>query len=232
MGYRLNGCDTGGLPVYLIERLLQEHDVKYFVETGTANGESARLASIMFDKCWTIECVERRPDLIDAPENIEFRIGRSEDILPSIVQELKNIKGDKKRQWVLFWLDAHYSDSVPNESNYSECPLLEEIEAISKYGEDALIFIDDARLFFGHPPYPNNPADWPTIQDIFVSLNQNFPYHKTTITDDYIICTSIHVNEVLDAEWRERYHIRYPSAEDKLKSQVKDVYKALMNYIC
>lgn len=44
MGYKLNGCDTGGLPMYLVERLLQKHYIPYLVETGTANGDSARIA--------------------------------------------------------------------------------------------------------------------------------------------------------------------------------------------
>jgi len=232
MGYCLAGCNTGGLPVYLIKPLLEQHEIRYFVETGTASGSSVREAAKLFDKCWTIELIYGRPALEDAPDNVEFRMGRSIDILPSIIYDLNILKGTEgKRQWVLFWLDAHYSDDKPNETREKECPLLDEIEAIAQYGEDALIFIDDARLFFGHPPYPNNPSDWPTIQQIFESLTRNFPYHKTTITDDYILCTSIHVNEVLDAEWRERFNIRYPSDEDKLKSQAKDVYLAFQKYI-
>lgn len=231
MGYKLNGCNTGGLPEYLIKPLLAKHEIKYFVETGTAAGHSVKLAATMFEKCWTIECIWGRPELDDAPQNVEYRIGSSEDILPSIVDELKELKGTKNRQWVFFWLDAHYSGDTKNESGFPECPLLSEIEIIAKYGEDALIFIDDARLFFGHPPHPNNPSEWPTIQQIFESLTKNFPYHKTTITDDYILCTSIHVNEVLDAEWRDRFTIRYPSEQDKLKEEVKNVWTAFQNYI-
>lgn len=231
MGYKLNGCDTGGFPFYLIKPLLEKVDIKVFVETGTAAGESAKLAATLFEQVYTIEIIKGRQQIKDSPSNIEFHTGYSVEILPEIINELLKTKKSNHKEYVLFWLDAHYSGNTTNETGYPECPLLEEIEAVAIYGEEALIIIDDARLFLGHPPYPNNPNEWPTIKEIFELLTKHFPYHMITITDDYILCMSHHVKDVFEAEWRERYHIRYPNAADKLRTQTKDVYNALLKYI-
>jgi len=157
--------------------------------------------------------------------------GDSVKLLPDIISELKELKGDKEYQWVLFYLDAHYSDDVPNESGYPECPVLDEIEAISEYGYCSIIIIDDARLFFGQPPYPHNPEEWPSVLEIFTLLKEKFPFHHITITDDYILAIPLHVRDVIDKEWRDRFNIRYPNAEDKLRVQVKDVHAAFMEKI-
>jgi hypothetical protein len=231
MGFLLNGVNTGGIPMYLIEKILLKHEVPYFVETGTAAGASVRTASPYFKTCYTIEAIDGRQEIANAPDNILFFTGNSPDMLYEIVSELLRLKGSATRQFVLFWLDAHYSGDTPNETEFPECPLLDEIQEVSRYGEDAIILIDDARLFFGHPPYPNNPKEWPCIQDIFIKLRECFPYHYATITDDYILCVPIHVKEVIDEEWRSRYHIRYPNAADKLKAQAKEVFAAVKNYL-
>lgn len=231
MGFMTNGVATGGLPVHLVKPLVGAYDIPYFVETGTANGDSARLAASMFKKVWTTEVVEGRAEIEDAPDNVKFLTGDSSELLSCIISELLEMKGEKERQYVLFYLDAHYSDIVPNESDYPECPLLHELLAISDYGEDAAIIIDDARLFFGHPPYPHDPTQWPSISEIFQRLNHYFPYHHTTITDDYVLCIPVHLREAVDQEWRDRFHIRYPNAEDKLRGQVKDVYKAFIEKV-
>ena len=230
MGFLTNGVVTGGLPLHLVEPLIEKYHVPFFVETGTASGDSARLASSMFKKIWTIEVVEGRQDMDDSG-SISFLVGNSVDWLPQIIKQLIKHKGEDETQYVLFYLDAHYSDIVPNESDIPECPLLDEIKAVAEYGDDAIIIIDDARLFFGNPPYPHDPTQWPSICEIFILLKEKFPYHHITITDDYILAIPLHVRDVIDKEWRDRFHIRYPNEEDKLRGQVKDVHAAFMDKI-
>ena len=239
MGYKTNGCDTGSIPMYLIKPLLDKHSIPYLVETGTANGQSVRDASPYFKKCTTIELINERPEIKDAPTNIEFLIGQSVDLLPEIIEKLnvlKQIEGNDtenevKQQFVLFFLDAHYSDNVPNKSKIPECPVLEEIEIISQYGDDAIILIDDLRLFIGSTPYPCNANEWASLDDIMHKLRTLFPYHYNTIVDDYIISIPVHVKEVWDKEWRDRFKIRYPDEQDKLKADAQNVYKAVLNYL-
>lgn len=229
MGFMTNGVTTGGLPDHLIKPLVANYDIPFLVETGSASGDSARLAATIFKKVWTIELLEDRPEIENAPDNVSFLVGDAIKILPEIVNELISLKGEKESQYVIFYLDAHYSDIVPNTTGYPECPVLSEIKAVAEYGDDAIIIIDDARLFFGHPPYPHDPSEWPSINEIFWLISNSFPYHHITITDDYVLAIPLHVRDVIDKEWRDRFHIRYPNDKDKLRTQVKDVYKAFMN---
>lgn len=227
MGYKTNGVDTGGLPLHLVKPLIEKYDIPFLVETGSASGDSARLASPLFKEIWSIELIDDRVDFSNIPDNVKFIVGDSVEWLPQIIKGLQNQKG----QYTVFYLDAHYSGDTPNETGYPECPLLKEIEAVSQYGYESIIIIDDARLFLGQPPHPHNPEEWPSIKEIFLLLNEKFPYHHITITDDYVLAIPLHVRDVIDKEWRDRFHIRYPNEADKLKSQVKDVYKAFKKYI-
>jgi hypothetical protein len=239
MGYKTNGCDTGSIPMYLILPLLEKHSIPYLIETGTANGQSVRDAAPYFKKCTTIELISDRPAIKDAPKNIEFLIGQSVELLPDIIEELNELKqtegnlteNNVKQQFVLFFLDAHYSDDVPNTSDIPECPVLEEIKLISKYGDDAILLIDDLRLFIGSTPYPCNANEWASLDDIMNTLRTLFPYHYNTIVDDYIISIPVHIKEVWDKEWRDRFEIRYPSEQQKLKANAQYVYKEFLNYI-
>lgn len=228
MAYKTNGCSTSGLPEHLVKPLASNYYIPYLVETGTANGDSARLAATMFEKVWTIELIKGRAEVKDSPENVTFLEGDSTKVIPKIISELLKLRKGKEKQWVIFYLDAHYSEDVPNESGYPECPVLGEIKAIAEYGYESIIIIDDARLFLGQPPYPHNPEDWPSVCEIFILLKEKFPYHHITITDDYILCIPLHVRDVIDKEWRDRFNIRYPNDKDKLRGQVKDVYKAFV----
>lgn len=217
MGYLMNGVISGGLPLHISGRLRSAHEIKYFVETGTAGGDSIGKASIYFKECHTIEIKTDVP-LLDR-ENINYHIGNSVEILPEIIKTFDD-------SYALFFLDAHYSDSEPSDGKIKECPVIEEIQAIGAY-PNSLIIIDDARLFMGVPPYPLDPRQWPGIVQIFEELRKYFAWHYITVTDDYIICIPIHFRVAIDEEWRERFPIRYPNAEDKLKTELKSAYKEL-----
>lgn len=237
MGYCLNGCPTGGVPMYLIEPLIKYAKVSTFVETGTAGGLSIREAAKHFRQCHTIEIIPNRAIVDESIKNIVWHEGNSIDILPGIVDDLITEKSQLPKtdpptyNYAVFFLDAHYSDPKPNTSIYKECYLLEELTILHRYQHDAIIIIDDARLFFGHPPAPNNPKDWPTIRQIFALLEEKFPYNTTSIRDDYIISYPDRLDEPFDAEWVSRYSIRYPTESDKLKTEVKSVYEAFKKYI-
>jgi hypothetical protein len=232
MGYLLNGVNTGGIPFYLVNKLKDFVSIDIFVETGTAGGESIREAAKIFKECHTIELIENRAVQDLSIKNIKWHTGNSIDVLPAIVNSiLKKKESAEDYHYALFWLDAHYCDPVPNTSGIKECPVLEELEIISSIEKDAIIFIDDARLFLGQVPAPGNPEEYPSIQDIFVLLKNKFPHNYSTIVDDYIISIPSRLRTPIDEEWRSRFSIRYPNAEDKLKSDAVNVYNAVLNYL-
>lgn len=232
MGYKSNGVETGGLPHDLVFRIKGKYDVPFFVETGTAKGESAMKMAYSFKKIWTIELIEGRQEQSIIHKHINWLVGNSVELLPQIIKEISQPKVENGNgYYTLFYLDAHYSGDTENDTGYPECPLLKEIECVAENGYHSIIIIDDARLFLGRPPHPHNPEEWPSIKEIFLLLNEKFPYHHVTITDDYILAIPLHIRDVIDEEWRSRFHIRYPNEQDKLKSQVKDVYNAFKKYI-
>jgi len=219
MGYKHHGVKTGGIPVEYIKRFVDTYNIQYFIETGTAGGESVRAMAPLFKECHTIEIVEGRPESI--PDNVTLHNGNSANLLKSVSEKYK---GER----VLFWLDAHWSE--PYESDVEcECPLLDEIQAIQ--GHNALILIDDARLLFGAPPWPNDPSKWPRFMDVFKRLHDCFPLHWITVVDDYIICYPDYMRDVFRDEWRARYLERYPTEETLLKQGVRNAYYALKHYI-
>lgn len=233
MGYRLNtGVDTNGLPLYLVKEFLKEIDIPTIVECGTAGGESIIEAARFFHDCYTIEIQEERK--IAHPLNVNCLYGNSVDMLPGLITHFINLKKDcaeGEYMYVLFWLDSHFDGDKPEDSSYKDCYLLEELEIISEYSQDAIVIVDDCRLFLGQPPHPNDGTQWPTIQEIFGKFKDKFPYHFTTITDDYIISIPDRLKWILDREWMARYKIRYPDEPEVIKNAVKLAYQSLLKYI-
>ena len=223
MGYKHHGVNTGGIPVDYIKRFVDAYNIQYFIETGTAGGESIRAMAPMFKQCHTIEIVEYRAEGLPYPENVVLHNGDSAKLLHEIS---KPYLGER----VLFWLDAHWSEPYESDINVTcECPLLDEIQAIQ--GHNALILIDDARLLFGAPPWPNDPSKWPRFMDVFKRLHDCFPLHWISVVDDYIICYPDYMRDTFRDEWRERFTERYPSEETLLKQGVKKGFEAFKKYI-
>lgn len=235
MGFCLNNrSNTEGIPMYLISEFKKEIPIPLLVETGTAGGNSIKEAAKYFDECYTIELNEDRPLYDLTLTNVRWLSGNTIDVLPALVAGFVNYKTDHKfdgYRYCVFWMDSHFDGDKPADSPYKDCYLLEELDIVSWYAQDAIVIIDDARLFMGNPPHPNNPNEWPTIADIFAKFKSNFPYHFTTIVDDYIISFPDRLEWIYQREWMANYKVRFPDEADKLKSQVKDVYSALLKYI-
>lgn len=223
MGYKGNGINTGGIPVEYIRLFTEKYDIPVFIETGTAGGDSVRSVAPIFKKCHTIEIVEGRPSG-EFPENVELHSGDS-------AAKLKEVADRHPNENIFFWLDAHWSEPYQAPEEVDECPILKEIKAIKHVGKRAVILIDDARLFFGRPPFPNDPVKWPRFQFVFETLRSCFPDHITTIVDDYIFCFPLYMDEIHRNEWYSNFNKRYPSDEEKLKNSVKMAYDAFLNYI-
>ena len=219
MGYKHHSVKTGGIPVDYIAKFA--HKIPVFIETGTAGGESVRAVSHLFTHCHSIEIVNGRPSG-DFPKNVTLHEGDSAKLL-------KEIADPYKKEYILFWLDAHWSEPHESKEGEEECPLLDEIKALQ--GFKAVIMIDDARLFLGPPPWPNDPQKWPKFKDVIYWLITLFPDHITTVVDDYIVCIPDEMKDIFINEWRGRFLERYPTDEMKLKQSVRDSFNALTKYI-
>ncbi|TLY34310.1 MAG: hypothetical protein E6K62_06060, partial [Nitrospirae bacterium] len=131
-------------------QLKGKYALEDFIETGTYQGGTAVWAAAHFDRVTTIEfsrsLYEETKAQHDGASNLSFLFGDSREALRAIVPTL--------RQPAIFWLDSHWSGGQTYGQN-DECPLLEEIEAITSSVHTHFLFIDDARLFAAPPPRPH-----------------------------------------------------------------------------
>ncbi len=235
MGYRINErVNTGGVPIYLIERFLKHIEIPVFVETGSASGGSIKEAARYFDICHTIELNEGRQIVDESLTNVHWHNGNTIEVLPEIVSELVRYKESLDTphfRYAMFFLDAHWDGDKPEGEETKDCYLLEELEAIAPYDQNSIIIIDDARLFMGNPPHPNNPKEWPTIQQVFKLFDEKFKYFRVTIIDDFIIAFPDRVEWIFQEEWVEQYKTRYPDEKDKIRNATKLVYDSFIKYI-
>ena len=85
--------------------------------------------------------------------NITFLLGDTREMLPLVVDSLEGP--------TLFWLDSH-NDGI--DGTAQDCPLLEELDVISRSKFEHIILIDDAHCF--RPPVPHDPLIWPERGEI------------------------------------------------------------------
>jgi hypothetical protein len=113
-----------------------------FIETGTLNGDTIFAMEPYFNHLFTVEISESYFHKTRAKyqgNKIEFLHGDSaqlfKELLPLIVEPC------------IFFLDGHYSSGDTGRGE-KDCPLIEEITHIQNlYRSNAIIIIDDFRLF-------------------------------------------------------------------------------------
>lgn len=174
----------------LITDINSELDVPYFVETGTNVGETAEWASEHFREVTTIELDD---DLYETAvterghiENINFVHGNAAEELGPVLASLD--------EPAVVHLDAHMGgkwldsagDTSANE-DFTECPLLDELEACKGLDQSHYLFIDDARVFTSPRREPFDTDDWPTLQDVIHELEAVDPNYDVIIYLDEII---------------------------------------------
>ena len=166
-----------------LARLLQEtlrFDV--FVETGTAHGDTVAAVRSLFSEIHTIERDEplhaaavRR---FSGDAAVHVHLGDSGRVLAGIVPYLAS-------RAVFYWLDAHATGEAPVAG--TECPLLEELTAISSLSERSVVVIDDARLFLAPPPPPRRPETWPSLATVLAHLGRLSSAHEPMVIDDTFV---------------------------------------------
>ena len=174
--------------------LLQDDYRKYncFIETGTYLGETIFSLESYFSKLYTVEFSEKYYNNTKnkySGNKISFILGDSAIVFESL---LSNIT-DK----CIFFLDGHWSGDDTGRSN-KDCPLEEEITNINNlFLNDAIIIIDDVRLFGLDKSSGKLNEDWSKINKEnllnILKLRINNVYHLDSCyaKDDRLV---IHIN--------------------------------------
>ena len=80
----------------------------------------------------------------------------------------------------------------------SQCPLLEELGAISRLNEQSVILIHDVQAIpFCPPPPLHEVTEWPSLESVLKCLHGLSPAHELMVLNDVIICYPADVSEAL-----------------------------------
>lgn len=147
-----------GLSPDILRSLVSELDNwPVFVETGTYLGETICRLEPLFDELHTIELSVdhwRNAKGAYVGKKIQFHLGDSASVLDWLLPAIKRP--------AVFFLDGHWSCGNTARGPI-DVPLLNELSSICQHFlNEALVIIDDIRLF-GKGPDSGEPVDWTSI---------------------------------------------------------------------
>lgn len=177
------GAVTFSLDVELVTLLKTSLPLDVLVETGTFKGDTVAELETSFEKVISIElseklCTEAKKRFVGF-NHVRVIQGNSAVELFELKDELHNIG-------VLYWLDAHWCVATDTAGELSQCPLLEELQAIGRLNSDSVLLIDDARLFLAPPLAPHEISQWPSFHQIVSSLLFMSSEHEVMVINDVI----------------------------------------------
>ena len=159
-------------------------DLAVFIETGTFKGDSVAAVRPSFRELHTCEL---SPELHAAATQrfaddpaVHCHLGSSPD-------RLRALAAIHARHPVMYWLDAHWCSADHTAGHKSQCPLLEELEAIAPLHPESIVWIDDARYFMAPPPAPLEARGWPAFQQVLDRLRALSSTHHIVFANDTIL---------------------------------------------
>jgi hypothetical protein len=178
------GAVTFSIDPELIQTFKQLIPLKSFVETGTFEGETIEQVRDLFEKIHSVELSEdyytKALERFGDDSKINLYCDASEEILKQLQPSLAD-------EAVLYWLDAHWCVADKTAGYQSQCPLLQELDAIATLNSDSVVLIDDARLFLCPPPHPHEVTQWPSFNSIIKKLHSLSSAHEIMVLNDVIL---------------------------------------------
>lgn len=219
------GNQTFGIPAGMARTLVDNLGLVGAVETGTNQGNTARLLSTMVPRVWTIElsevlareAKERHRDA----QGITFLVGDSAKLMAQAVDALDGP--------TLFWLDAHYLAGDDSAGFEAQCPLIEEIDVIDRSPAAArsALLIDDAEIFLGGPPPGYRRSDFPTLVEIIAALRAHHDRY-VTILEDVIVAIPQEGQAPLERYWQDELARRERERLNSVAGRVKQGARAVL----
>jgi hypothetical protein len=157
-------------------------NIKIFIETGTHQGETTRIASLIFKDVITFEInkiyyefAKRKLAKLEC-NNVNHQLGDSVELLDKLL--------DYEHRSAFFFLDAHHhfirtTEDVKMDNGSNNTPLMDELHIINtKYPKiPAVICIDDVRL------WRSQNIDWSNVND--QNIVNSLSNHNITDSFEY-----------------------------------------------
>jgi glycosyltransferase involved in cell wall biosynthesis len=178
------GAVSFSLDSQLVDALQSALKLEVLVETGTFKGDTVAAMAGSFDRIISIELsqdlwAEAAKRFADQP-HVQILQGDSAEQLRTLSPELQSKNA-------LYWLDAHWCVADNTAGELSQCPLLQELQAINRLNDGSVVLIDDARLFLAPPPAPHEITQWPAFNEIIKTLQGLSANHELMIVNDVIV---------------------------------------------
>ena len=158
-----------------------------FIETGTFYGGTILSLESYFSKLYTIEIKKEFYENVKnnyRGNKINFYLGDSSVVLNEI---LPDIKGKS-----IIFLDGHWSAGNTGKGD-KDCPLYEELNSIMiNHKDEAIIIVDDVRLFGKGPSKGAEICNWEDI-----NVETVYKIVENRINKKYFLSSSITVNDRL-----------------------------------
>ena len=188
----------------MLEHVQRTTGTKYFIETGTEYGDTARWAAGVFDHVVTMEASQVH---YDAARPILTPLRNVTQALVDSPVGLRHIDDYvPPDQSVMYYLDAHWSTGPVDDDYYGRYepnPLLREIAAIQNRTKlshvSDYVFIDDVRMFI-YPWYvPKGSTQVnPSLRDIVLAL----PSYEIAVYADCFMCLPLGEARDIIQSWR------------------------------
>ena len=207
------GAVTFSLDLDLVNALKEALPLDVFVETGTFQGDTVELVKDCFLEIHTVELSQEYYDEARArfagERHIDLIQGDSAAVLAELAPKLRD-------RSVLYYLDAHWCVAENTAGAISQCPLINEIRAISSLNSNSLIVIDDARFFLAPPTAPHDISQWPRFHQVVSSLLSLSTDHELMVVNDVIAFFPKLAGKAIEA-YAQKYGIDWLSAAGCLK---------------